>query len=70
MIKKFHLEHWHTIAFFLNIYDALAVTLSYLAALWLRFDLQFSKIPSEYFNGWKQFAPIYAAFCLLLFWKL
>ena len=70
MMKKFHLEHWHIIAFVLNIYDALAVTLSYLAALWLRFDLQFSRIAPVYLNSWKQFAPIYAVFCLFLFWKL
>ena len=70
MIKNFHLEHWHIIAFVLNIYDALAVTLSYLASLWLRFDLQFTKIRPEYFNAWKSFAPIYAGFCLFLFWKL
>lgn len=25
MMKKFHVEHWHVIAFMLNIYDALAV---------------------------------------------
>ena len=70
MMKKFHLEHWHIIAFVLNIYDALAVTLSYLASLWLRFDLQFTKIRPEYFNAWKSFAPIYAGFCLFLFWKV
>ena len=70
MIKNFHLEHWHIIAFALNIYDALAVTLSYLAALWLRFDLQFSRIAPVYLNAWKQFAPIYAVFCLFLYWKL
>ena len=70
MMKKFHVEHWHVIAFMLNIYDALAVTMSYLAALWIRFDLQFSTITPVYLDAWKSFAPIYAVFCLLLFWKL
>ena len=70
MMKKFHVEHWHVIAIMLNIYDALAVTMSYLAALWIRFDLQFSTITPVYLDAWKSFAPIYAVFCLLLFWKL
>ena len=70
MMKKFHVEHWHVIAFMLNIYDALAVTMSYLAALWIRFDLQFSTITPVFLDAWKSFAPIYAVFCLLLFWKL
>ena len=65
MMKKFHVEHWHVIAFMLNIYDALAVTMSYLAALWIRFDLQFSTITPVFLDAWKSFAPICAVFCLL-----
>lgn len=65
-MKKIHLKHWHVIAFVLNIYDALAVTLSYLAALWLRFDLQFSRIdpfflmPGNHLRLYMQFS---ACFC-------
>lgn len=70
MFKKIHLEHWHFIAFGLSIFDLLAVTLSYLTALWLRFDLNFSKIDTYYLNAWIYFAPVYAVFCLCVFWKL
>ena len=51
-IKKkkegFHLEHWHIIALGLMLYDALALGLSYLIALWLRFDLRYSMIDRPY----------------------
>ena len=44
----FRLEHWHIVAFGLMIYDALALGISYLIALWLRFDLRFSMIDPPY----------------------
>ena len=68
--RRFTVEHWHIIAFYLIVYDALAVTGSYFLALWLRFDGQFSEIPDSYLTPWAKFAPIYAAFCLVVFWKL
>ena len=68
--RRLTLEHWHIIAFYLIVYDALAVSASYLGALWLRFDGHFSNIPQEYLDAWVQFAPIYAVFCLAVFWLL
>jgi len=64
------LERWHIQAVYLLIYDALAVTGAYFAALWLRFDCSFSEIPPDYFSAWLRFAPIYALFCLAVFWAL
>lgn len=64
------LEHWHIIAFYLTVYDALAVNISYLAALWLRFDGRFSAIPRDYLMAWAEFTPLYALFCVLVFWML
>lgn len=36
----------------------------------LRYDFQFSAIPSAYLDVWKSSAPIYAVFCLIVFSKL
>lgn len=68
--KRFKVEHWHIIAFYLMVYDALAVSGSYFLALWLRFDGHFSSIPRDYLIAWAKFAPIYAVFCLIIFWSL
>ena len=55
---------------YLMAYDVIAINAAYFAALWLRFDLQFSSIPHNYFSAYVEFAPLYTVFCLLLFWKL
>ncbi len=73
-IKKkkegFHLEHWHIIALGLMLYDALALGLSYLIALWLRFDLRYSMIDRSYVEAWTAFLPFYVLFSLAVFWHL
>ena len=73
-IKKkkegFHLEHWHIIALGLMLYDALALGLSYLIALWLRFDLRYSMIDRPYVETWIAFLPFYVLFSLAVFWHL
>jgi len=63
----FRLEHWHIVAFGLMIYDALALGISYLIALWLRFDLRFSMIDPPYIEAWRRFLPIYVLFSLAVF---
>ena len=70
MANKLRLEHWHVIALGLAIYDIAAVSLSYLAALWIRFDLKYSMIEQYHLIAWRRFAPIYAVFCLIVFWQL
>ena len=62
------IAHWQVISVFLLIYDAVSVSISYLIALWLRFDCHFSAIPDDYFNAWLRFIPFYTAFCLVIFW--
>ena len=69
-IEGFHLEHWHIIALGLMIYDALALGLSYLIALWLRFDLRYSMIERPYMEAWAAFLPFYVLFSLAVFWHL
>ena len=70
MKYKKSLEQWQKNAIFLAIYDVLAVSLSYGITLWLRFDMQVSTIPKMYTEAWASFAPIYALFCLIVFWFL
>ena len=67
---KHRFEHWHKIAFFLAAYDIIAVSVSYFLALWFRFDCMFSEIPAKYLEPYFWFAPIYAAACLVVFWRL
>lgn len=67
--RKLLKEHWQGIAALLILYDAVAVNLSYLIALWFRFDCRHLLIPGVYLDSWLYFAPIYTVFCILIFWK-
>ena len=66
--KPKRLQHWNMIAICLVLYDMLAVSAAYFAALLLRFDMRFSMIPPEYFKPWLDFAPFYAVYCVIIFW--
>lgn len=67
-LNTFRLDSWRVIGVLLAIYDAVAVNAAYYIALWLRYDCQFWDIPLFYIDALKQFAPIYAAFCVAVFW--
>ena len=67
-IRKPRVAHWQVVSALLVVYDAISVSISYLIALWLRFDCKFSAIPEEYLGPWMKFIPFYTVFCLLLFW--
>ena len=62
------IAHWQLISLFLMAYDAVSVSISFLIALWLRFDCRFTLIPQEYYIAWMRFIPYYAVICLVLFW--
>lgn len=64
------LEHWKVIVLYLLIYDIVTINLSYFIGLWLRFDLQYSKIPSEYLMAFIKFAPFYTAFSIIVFYMM
>ena len=68
--KRYTFEHWQIVAVYLMIYDILAVNLSYLFVLWMRFDCAFSQIPSVYFHAFLKIAPWHTAFSLFVFWRL
>ncbi len=65
--KRIKIHHWMVIAFYLVIYDALAVNLSYFAGLMLRFDFKYSAIPEEYLTAWIMFVPFYTVICFTVF---
>ena len=65
-VKK-TVRHWHVVAIFLAIYDILVTNISYFAALWLRFDGNFSAIPDRYLDAWQQFTPWYTIVCVAVF---
>ena len=68
LARLLKIEHWQLIMIYLIIYDVIAVNGAFFLALWLRFDLRFSMIDARYLIAWKQFTPIYALTCFLVFW--
>ena len=55
---------------YIILYDIVAVCISYLAALWIRFDGQFTLIPTYYLNAYKEFIAIYAMICVIVFFAM
>ena len=68
--KSFGLEHWHLVSVCLMLFDLVAIAGAYFLALWLRFDCRFNDIPDMYFMPWLNFAPIYAAVSIVVFWRM
>ena len=68
--RKRFLEHWKVIAFYLILYDIVAVNVSYFFGLLLRFDLRYTSIPPEYLDAFLRFAPFYTVFTLAVFYFL
>ena len=68
--KKQKIEHWQIIALYMTIYDLIVVNGSYILALWLRYDCNFSAIWPPFYGAWIRFSPIYSVFCLILFWSM
>jgi FlaA1/EpsC-like NDP-sugar epimerase len=61
------IKHWQIVSLLLVIYDFVAVLISYLAALWIRFDCAFNKIDRSYLDGYAKSILIYAAVCVIIF---
>ncbi|MBR3474531.1 MAG: polysaccharide biosynthesis protein [Oscillospiraceae bacterium] len=66
--RRSGLEHWQIISFLLLVYDAACANIAYFAALWLRFDCEFSRIPQEFYQTWLHFTAFYTVICLVVFW--
>ena len=67
--KNTRLEHWKKIAIVIALYDIVAVSISYILALLIRFDFRYSMIDEIYLVTWRRFAPIYAAACVIVFFS-
>ena len=52
----------------LMVLDALVINLSYLFALWIRFDCSFKRIPDGYLSGWARAIPLYTVFTIVVYW--
>ena len=68
--KQFALLHWHKVVLCLIAYDIIAMSGSYMFALWLRFDCNYSEIPAQALNSWLYFTPVYVLFSVVVFWAL
>ena len=65
--NRFMFENFHIASILLVLYDIVMSAGAYLAALWIRFDCQYSQIPQDYFMAWLKFMPIYAVVCVFVF---
>ena len=68
--KMRKMEHWEVITLLLILYDFVAIIVSYMAALMIRFDLRFNSIDTKYLHAFYKSILLYAAFCVVLFWFL
>lgn len=59
--------HWENISFLLALYDFFSVFLAYTLALFLRFDFEFSKIMTVYWDFHIRYIWIYAAVCVVIY---
>ena len=66
--KSSWFEKWQVLAILLMLYDIAAIHVSYLFALWGRFDFHFSQIPDKYLDPYKQFITVYSFGCVAIFW--
>lgn len=65
-----NMEHWEVVTLLLMLYDFVAIIVSYMAALLIRFDLRFNSIDTKYLHAFYKSILLYAAFCVVLFWFL
>lgn len=69
-VGSMKIQHWKIVAIGLMVYDAIAIACSYFFGLWLRFDFQFTNIPTEYLDSYKRLLPIYIIAAILFFWVM
>ena len=61
---------WHLVTALLIAYDLVVGAGSYFAALWLRFDCQYTEIPNNFLFAWLKFVPIYLVATIAVFWLM
>lgn len=65
--NRLHISRSKVAEILLFIYDAFAVNFSFILALWLRYDCEFSEISPYYYETWLKFVPIYTVVSLAIF---
>lgn len=68
--KRRKMAHWEGISLLLVVYDFLAVMIAYVAALWIRFDCRFNMIEESFLKACCYTVPVYAVFCIAVFFLL
>ena len=65
--RRRKLEHWKKIAALLMLYDLFVIHASYFLALWLRYDCEYTRIPSRYLTPYMRYitVPQHLALCKL-----
>ena len=66
----FKLQHWQIINIYLCLFDVFAAALGYFLALWLRFDMRFQSIPTDYFKAYLYYLPIHIVINEIVFYVL
>ena len=64
-IREF--THSDAVKLLLVVYDIIIVNIAFFAALWIRFDLNFSQIPAQYLSAFLKFTPIYTLASVIIF---
>lgn len=68
--SKRRIEHWKLIALYLMVFDIIAINISWILGLMLRFDFRYSMIPTDYLHAYICFAPAYTAIAVAIFYRL
>ena len=68
--SKRRIEHWKLIALYLMVFDIIAINISWILGLMLRFDFRYSMIPKDYLHAYICFAPAYTAIAVAIFYRL
>lgn len=61
---------WRCMAAVLAVYDIVSATLAHFGALWLRFDLRYTLIPTVYINNLLHIAPFMGLVTVVVLWRL
>ena len=61
------IQKWQVVACVMALYDMVAVCVSWLGALIVRFDFHFSAIDPDFFRRWRNFTPVYIIVFLTVF---
>ena len=70
-IKKTKFDFdWFMRALVVMIIDVISISVAYFAALWLRYDMHFGAIPTEYIDGYIKVMPIITAISVVVFFLM